>query len=81
MNLADVNPTRLATSGPERRLRVLIVDDHEVVHWGFRLMLGEQPWVERCVSAIASAALRALTQRSTHGCSPSIRRKPQCTTS
>lgn len=34
-----------------RRLRVLVVDDHDVVHWGFRLMLGQQPWVERCVSA------------------------------
>ncbi len=34
-----------------RRLRVLVVDDHEVVHWGFRLMLGQQPWVERCLSA------------------------------
>ncbi len=35
---------------PER-LRVLVVDDHEVVHWGFRLMLSQQDWVERCVSA------------------------------
>ncbi len=35
---------------PER-LRVLVVDDHDVVHWGFRLMLTQQPWVERCVSA------------------------------
>jgi two-component system response regulator DesR len=34
-----------------RRLRVLVVDDHDVVHWGFRLMLGNQPWVERCLSA------------------------------
>jgi DNA-binding NarL/FixJ family response regulator len=34
-----------------RRLRVLVVDDHDVVHWGFRLLLGEQAWVERCVSA------------------------------
>ena len=33
------------------KLRVLIVDDHDVVHWGFRLMLGNQPWVERCLSA------------------------------
>jgi DNA-binding NarL/FixJ family response regulator len=33
------------------RLRVLVVDDHDVVHWGFRLMLTQQPWVERCVSA------------------------------
>ena len=35
----------------ERRLRVMVVDDHDVVHWGFRLMLGEQPWVERFLSA------------------------------
>lgn len=35
----------------ERRLRVLIVDDHEVVQWGFRLLLAEQSWVERCVAA------------------------------
>jgi two-component system response regulator DesR len=35
----------------ERRLRVLVVDDHDVVHWGFRLLLGEQPWVERCLAA------------------------------
>lgn len=35
----------------ERPLRLLVVDDHEVVHWGFRLMLGALPWVERCVGA------------------------------
>ena len=60
-----MNPSRLATGGGsgERRLRVLIVDDHEVVHWGFRLMLGEQPWVERCVSARNAAEAIALTQR------------------
>jgi DNA-binding NarL/FixJ family response regulator len=33
------------------RLSVLVVDDHDVVHWGIRLMLTEQPWVERCLSA------------------------------
>ena len=33
------------------RLRVLVVDDHDVVHWGFRLMLTQQRWVERCLSA------------------------------
>jgi DNA-binding NarL/FixJ family response regulator len=33
------------------RLTVLVVDDHDVVHWGFRLMLTQQAWVERCVSA------------------------------
>ncbi|MGI8413036.1 MAG: response regulator, partial [Solirubrobacteraceae bacterium] len=39
---------------PER-LSVLVVDDHDVVHWGFRLMLTQQPWVERCVSAHTGA--------------------------
>jgi len=33
------------------RLRVLIVDDHDVVHWGLRLMLGRQPWVRACLHA------------------------------
>jgi DNA-binding NarL/FixJ family response regulator len=33
------------------RLSVLVVDDHDVVHWGFRLMLTQQPWVQRCLSA------------------------------
>ncbi len=39
------------TAPEDRRVRVLVVDDHEVVHWGLRLMLGEQPWVERCLAA------------------------------
>src|SRR6201996_689238 len=46
--------SRMTTSEAQRspeRLRVLVVDDHDVVHWGFRLMLTQQPWVERCVSA------------------------------
>lgn len=42
---------------------MLIVDDHEVVHWGFRLMLGEQPWLERCLSARTSDEALALAQR------------------
>ncbi len=35
----------------ERPLRVLIVDDHAVVQWGFKILLGQQRWVERCVVA------------------------------
>jgi DNA-binding NarL/FixJ family response regulator len=34
-----------------RRLGVLVVDDHDVVHWGFRLLFTQQPWVTRCLSA------------------------------
>jgi DNA-binding NarL/FixJ family response regulator len=45
------------------RLRVLVVDDHDVVHWGFRLMLTEQPWVERCVSARTGEEALALADR------------------
>lgn len=47
---------------PER-LRVLVVDDHEVVHWGFRLMLAQQPWVERCLSATTGREAVALVSR------------------
>jgi two-component system response regulator DesR len=35
----------------ERPLRVLIVDDHAVVQWGFRVLLGRQRWVEKCLVA------------------------------
>jgi two-component system response regulator DesR len=40
---------------PEKPLRVLVVDDHDVVHWGFRLLLERQPWVERCATAASAA--------------------------
>jgi DNA-binding NarL/FixJ family response regulator len=63
----DFNPTRLASGSGERKLRVLVVDDHEVVHWGLRLMLGEQPWVERCLSARNGAeAMTLLTRYQPH---------------
>jgi DNA-binding NarL/FixJ family response regulator len=35
----------------DRKLRVLVVDDHDVVQWGFRLLLERQSWVERCLAA------------------------------
>lgn len=35
----------------QKRLRLLVVDDHEVVRWGFRLLLDEQPWVQSCAHA------------------------------
>jgi two-component system response regulator DesR len=46
-----------------RRLRVLVVDDHDVVHWGFKLMLGEQPWVERFLAARSGEEALALARR------------------
>ncbi len=42
---------------------MLVVDDHDVVHWGFRVLLAEQPWVERCVAARTSSEALALVQR------------------
>jgi len=63
MSVPDVNPSRIASGSGERKLRVLVVDDHEVVHWGLRLMLGEQPWVERCLSARNGAEAMALLAR------------------
>jgi len=47
----------------ERRLRVLVVDDHDVVHWGFRQLLGEQSWVERCLAARNVTEALELTSR------------------
>ncbi len=51
-----------AQRSPER-LSVLVVDDHDVVHWGFRLMLTQQPWVERCLSAHTGREAIALARR------------------
>ncbi len=59
----DLNPSRIAAGTSDRKLRVLVVDDHEVVHWGLRLMLGEQPWVERCLSARNTQEALALARR------------------
>jgi DNA-binding NarL/FixJ family response regulator len=44
-------------------LTVLVVDDHEVVHWGIRLMLTQQPWVERCLTAHSGEEALALAVR------------------
>lgn len=52
-----------AVTRSAQRLRVLVVDDHDVVHWGFRLMLTQQPWVERCVAASNGDEAVALARR------------------
>ena len=51
-----------AERSPER-LSVLVVDDHDVVHWGFRLMLTQQPWVQRCLSAHSGREAISLATR------------------
>src|SRR2546428_6147702 len=47
----------------QRRLRVLVVDDHDVLHWGFRLLLTRQAWVERCLGAHSSEEALELARR------------------
>jgi two-component system response regulator DesR len=56
-------PRADAATGSAQRLRVLVVDDHDVVHWGFRLLFTQQDWVERCLSARTGEEALALTRR------------------
>lgn len=56
-----------ATASPEihgeRQLRVLVVDDVEIIHLGYRLMLCERDWVERCLAARSVEQAVALATR------------------
>lgn len=54
---------RAARRARDLSLRVLVVDDHDVVHWGFRLLLERQPWVERCVGASTAEDALAAAER------------------
>jgi DNA-binding NarL/FixJ family response regulator len=56
-------PASRARRPAGRRLRVLVVDDHDVVHWGFRVLLAEQPWVERCLAARTGEEALELVRR------------------
>jgi two-component system response regulator DesR len=60
MSGADAGAGAGAEPASDRKLRVLVVDDHDVVHWGFRVLLGEQPWVDRCLAARTGAEALAL---------------------
>lgn len=60
-----------ATDRAEHRLksssigprRLLVVDDHAIVQMGLRALLGQQDWVQRCLSATNSAEALALAVR------------------
>ena len=58
-----ISAEELAEPDDNSRLRVLIVDDHDVVHWGFRQMLETKPWVERTLSARSGGEAYALAER------------------
>jgi two-component system response regulator DesR len=44
-------------------MKVMVVDDHDVVHWGFRVLLAGQPWVEKCTSARTAEEALTLARR------------------
>jgi DNA-binding NarL/FixJ family response regulator len=44
-------------------IKLMVVDDHEVVHWGLRSVLGAQPWVARCLAAHDGAEALELARR------------------
>lgn len=44
-------------------VRVLVVEDHEIVQWGLRSLLGRQSWVQRCVPARSAADALSLAHR------------------
>lgn len=47
------------------RMKVLLVDDHEVVHWGVRTMFSRESWVAGLLTASSSAAALELARRHT----------------
>jgi two-component system response regulator DesR len=47
----DGGPASKFEAGSHPRLRVLVADEQEIVHWGFRSLLTAQDWVERYLSA------------------------------
>lgn len=47
----------------DHRLRILVVDEHEIVLLGFRSLLAEQGWVESLLTASSGAEARAVAAR------------------
>jgi DNA-binding NarL/FixJ family response regulator len=45
------------------RVTLLVVDDQAVVSWGFRYLLGQVPWVARCLQAKDLAEAEQLARR------------------
>src|SRR3954454_5527794 len=44
-------------------VRLLAVDPHELIIWGLRTVLTQQPWVERCLQATDLAQAGVLASR------------------
>lgn len=45
------------------RLRLLVVDDHELILWGTRVFFGQLSWVARCLQAADGERALALARR------------------
>jgi DNA-binding NarL/FixJ family response regulator len=54
---------RHAPVSPPRPFGVLVVDASEIVGWGFRALLGRQPWVKRCLYAHDAGQAADLLER------------------
>jgi two-component system response regulator DesR len=62
--LLHVNGGRsLPAADEQRRLRVLLVDGQDLIHWGFKMLLAAESWVERFVAAHNSAQALELARR------------------
>jgi two-component system response regulator DesR len=53
----------LPPSDEQRRLRVLLVDGQDLVHWGFKMLLSAESWVERFVAAHTTSQALELARR------------------
>ena len=58
-------PPRKRATLPHPRLRVLVVDEQEIVHFGFRSLLTDQDWVECYLAARSADEAVELTRRHT----------------
>jgi DNA-binding NarL/FixJ family response regulator len=58
--------TVVSTRSPEDQpppTRILLVDDHEVVHWGYRLALNRCSWVTGCHSALGPSSALSVARK------------------
>ena len=53
----------LPPADEQRRLRVLLADCQDLIHWGFKMLLAAEPWVERFVSAHNATQALELARR------------------
>ena len=60
---ASPHPADQLTPSRVGKRRLLVVDDHAIVQLGLRTLLGQQEWVERCLSADSGSRALELTAR------------------